>query len=147
LKIISLIRRRPDISRAQFREYYETQRALLGACYFPFRKYVRNHLLSSIPADPGFDVLLECWIDRNQLLKTLSGETERLFAEDEARFMNAPPRPGAVEVVEHLVMGPPRRTDARGQRKFAWLIASGGGEQTEFLAWASLKFPRKTRRK
>jgi hypothetical protein len=125
MKVITLIQRRPDITRAAFKEYYEKNHAPLGTRYFPFEKYVRNHLVSSVPDDVGFDVLMECWLDRATAVASLTGDVGDIFNEDEARFMNAPPRPEGFDVIEHLVAGPPRGVDARGARKVAWFLAAG----------------------
>jgi hypothetical protein len=44
-KNIALLSRRAELTRAQFRDYYETRHAPLAIGYFPFTRYVRNHLL------------------------------------------------------------------------------------------------------
>ncbi len=133
MKVVTLIPRRPDITRAAFKAYYENNHAPLGSRYFPFEKYVRNHLVSSTPEDVGFDVLMESWLDRGKALASLTGETGRIFDEDEARFMNAPPRPEGFDSVEHVVQGPPRGVDPRGVRKIAWFLAADGVSKNAFL--------------
>src|SRR5579859_7193698 len=99
MKVITLIARKPGTSRAAFKAYYEENHAPLGTRYFPFDKYVRNHLVSSVPEDVGFDVLMESWLDRTKAMAILTGEIEGIFAEDEARFMDAPPRPEGIDLV------------------------------------------------
>ncbi len=126
-KVITLIARRPGTSRAAFKAYYEGTHAPLGARYFPFEKYVRNHLASSAPDDVGFDVMMECWLDQEKAYAILTGEIDRLFADDEARFMDAPPRPVGVDAIEHLLAGPARGVDPRGTPKVALFISTIGG--------------------
>ncbi len=135
MKVITLITRRPELTRAAFKDYYEDHHAPLGTRHFPFEKYVRNHLVESNPDDVGFDCLMECWIDREKALVSLDGALGDLFAEDEARFMVN--RGIGVDVVEHVVAGPPRAVDPRGVRKVAWLLAAGGIDRAEFLRLAT----------
>jgi hypothetical protein len=131
MKVITLIARRPDLTRAAFRAYYENNHAPLGARYFPFQKYVRNHLTGSRPETVGFDVLMECWLDRDKAMAVLDGKVAEIFAEDEARFMNAPPRPEGVDVVERVLDGPARGVDPRGLRKQAFFMANTTGIENE----------------
>jgi hypothetical protein len=133
MKVITLIARRPGSSRAEFKAYYEDNHAPLGARYFPFDKYVRNHLAASWPDDVGFDVLMESWLDRARAMAILTGEIDQIFAADEARFMNAPPRPEGIDVVTHVLVGPPRGVDPPGARKIAWLLKADGVDKAAFL--------------
>jgi hypothetical protein len=137
MKVITLIARRPDLSRAQFRNYYEDHHAPLGTRYFPFEKYVRNHLAASQPDDVGFDVLMESWLDRAKAMAILTGEIDEIFAADEARFMNAPPRPEGIDVIEHVLAGPARAVDPRGLRKIAWFLKADGIDKADFLERAA----------
>jgi hypothetical protein len=132
-KVITLIARKHGTTRAQFKDYYEQNHAPLGARYFPFDKYVRNHLNESVPADVGFDVLMEAWLDQEKAYAILTGEVVKIFDEDEARFMHAPPRPVGVDAVEHLIFGPPRGVDPRGTPKVTLFIKNSGGlDETAF---------------
>jgi len=140
MKVVTLIARRPDLTREAFRTYYETRHAPLGTRYFPFEKYVRNHIVDSSPADPGFDCLMECWLDRRKALQSLEGPVGAIFAEDEAKFMTQ--RGLGVDVEERLIAGDPRGVDPRGIRKEALLVsAEAGTARDEFLnrvaAWAA----------
>ena len=45
MKTIGLMPRRPDMSRAAFRDHYENRHAPLALGKFPFEKYVRNHVV------------------------------------------------------------------------------------------------------
>lgn len=69
-KVITLIPRKPGTTRAAFKDYYENNHAPLGTRYFPFDKYVRNHLVASHPEDLGFDVLMELWLDHGKAMAT-----------------------------------------------------------------------------
>jgi EthD domain len=110
MKVVTLIQRKPGTTRAAFKDYYEKNHAPLGTRYFPFDKYVRNHLDSSEPADVPFDVYMEAFLDRPRALALLTGNAHaaKLFDDDEKRFMNAPPRPEGFDAEERLVSGPPR---------------------------------------
>jgi hypothetical protein len=127
-KVITLIARKHGTTREQFKDYYEQNHAPLGTRYFPFDKYVRNHLKESVPADVGFDVLMECWLEQEKAYAILTGDVIEIFDEDEARFMHAPPRPVGVDAIEHLVVGPPRGVDPRGTPKAAIFIKNIGGQ-------------------
>jgi hypothetical protein len=125
-KVITLIARKHGTTRQAFKDYYEQNHAPLGTRYFPFDKYVRNHLNESVPADVGFDVLMEAWLDQEKAYAILTGEVVKIFDEDEARFMHAPPRPVGVDAIEHLLAGPPRGVDPRGTPKVTLFIKNIG---------------------
>jgi hypothetical protein len=131
MKVITPIKRRPELTRAQFRDYYETRHAPLGTRYFPFEKYVRNHLIAANPEDPGYDCLMECWLDRAKALALLDGNVGQIFAEDEAKFMVT--RGVGVDVEERIIAGPPRSVDPQGLRK-EMLVLEGAPEATR--VWA-----------
>ncbi|HLG89607.1 MAG TPA: EthD domain-containing protein [Alphaproteobacteria bacterium] len=131
MKVITPIKRRPELTRAQFRDYYETRHAPLGTRYFPFAKYVRNHLIEASPEDPGYDCLMECWLDREKALSLLDGNVGAIFAEDEAKFMVT--RGVGVDVAERVIAGPPRSVDPRGLKKEI-LVLTGPAERVR--AWA-----------
>jgi len=133
MKRVNLIRRKPGTTREAFRDYYENNHAPLGSRYFPFEKYRRNHLIASIPEDVGFDVVMENHIDLELRKKVFDAEVDKIFAADEARFMDAPPRPAGVQVVEHLLTGFPQGVDRPGQPKAGWLISADGVDQTDFV--------------
>lgn len=135
MKVITLITRRPDLTRAAFRDYYETRHAPLGSRYFPFEKYVRNHIVEASPADPGFDCLMECWLDRQKALASLDGSIGDIFAEDEGKFMVK--RGVGVDVEERLIAGDARGVDPRGIRKEALMLSGDAGlDRNEFLSRA-----------
>lgn len=73
-KIVVLLRRRADLTREQFIEYYETRHVPLIHELLPgFSRYVRNYVVHStlstaaqLPGDtpePYFDVITELWFD------------------------------------------------------------------------------------
>lgn len=110
MKSVCLLSRRADLSRAAFRDYYESQHCLLGMRYFPFQRYVRNHLLCSQP-EVDFDCLSEFEVAvgfRSQ--DVLNSPAGILLRADEQRFMiRELIRPAAA--VESLLFGPQRGVD------------------------------------
>ncbi len=111
MKTIGLMPRRPDITRAAFRDHYETRHAPLALPLFPFTKYVRNHVLASDPDPIGFDCLSEFWVDDvEQVHRLMKSEVGDLMREDERRFADQPRIAPAV-AEETLVAGPPRGID------------------------------------
>jgi hypothetical protein len=115
MKLVNLVTRRADLTRAAFRDYYEKHHAPLGTQYFPFEKYVRNHLVDSSPQEVGFDCVMECWLDHQKALGLLEGPAGDIFAEDEGKFMAQ--RAHGVEVEEILLTGSPRDLDTPELRK------------------------------
>jgi hypothetical protein len=69
LKLITLLKRRPDLSTEAFRSYYEARHARMADKYMNGRatRYVRRYLspvtnpLTGEAAPPAFDVLTEVW--------------------------------------------------------------------------------------
>jgi len=60
VKTIVMSRRRPELTRDAFRDYYETRHAPLAIRHVRFTKYVRNHLIA--PSNAEFDVVSEFWL-------------------------------------------------------------------------------------
>jgi len=126
LKIIALIPRRADLTRADFRNYYETRHTPLALQYFrTFGKYLRNHLAPDAPADLPFDVMSEFWFkDAAGPLAAqafLASPAGAIIREDEERFMK---RSGILSIVvdEHLLAGPPRVVESDVVPKQAFFI-------------------------
>ena len=95
IKTISLIKRRPDISRDAFREHYETVHAPLALPFMTgLSRYVRYHITDEIVGDVGFDVLSAFWYQDPEsvakLMETLQGEAGKPILEDELTFMDKP---------------------------------------------------------
>jgi len=134
-KLISIIPRRHDFSRAAFRTYYETRHTPLALRYLrKFRKYVRNHLSLTRPAEAAFDVLTEFWYtDKKESLVT-TDEVAQLLREDEIAFMD---REGTVyfDVIESLLIGPPRDVEHKVTEKLILLFkVNPAHEKSAFLA-------------
>ncbi len=93
LKVIALLARRPDISRAEFRSHYEEQHVPLAREVFEgWPGYVRNHIDRVYPpGDLDFDVVTLFWYrDEAQFRDTvtlLNGPQGAVIREDERRFM------------------------------------------------------------
>jgi hypothetical protein len=139
-KNIALLPRRGDLTRAQFRDYYEAKHAPLAIGYFPFTRYVRNHLADG--EELGFDTVSEFWSDDiAQLAALIQTQVGVLMREDEQRFMDrAQIRSGAAE--EHLLAGTQRAAESAAGTKYAWLLRrSAAMDEPAFVAglsaWAS----------
>jgi len=70
VKIIFLLKRKPGLTPAEFRQQYEEVHAPLALSLFPnVRRYVRNYIMTNVmPADaeePDFDCITEIWLDDN----------------------------------------------------------------------------------
>ncbi|MCY1259443.1 EthD domain protein [compost metagenome] len=123
MKYISLIRRRADLDRAAFRDYYERTHAPLALQFFPPELYQRNHL-DDAPDEHPFDCLSEFVypdaFDPMQLLQTEAGPA---LARDESNFMDRDSvrTARALPVRSHLpgAAGPRRRE--------MWLFPPGEG--------------------
>lgn len=120
MKALALMPRRPDLTRQEFRRYYETQHTPLALRYFRFHKYVRNHLLTA--PEIGFDCVSEFWPSDGAatfaLMQTQVGERmradERQFT-DQSRIVSAP-------CEEIRLAGAPRSDDETGVTKLALLL-------------------------
>ena len=62
MKSLCLLTRRAGTTREAFRDYYETQHCRLGMKYFPFAKYLRNHVVAA-SVDIDFDCVSEFYFD------------------------------------------------------------------------------------
>jgi uncharacterized protein (TIGR02118 family) len=142
MKTVALFRRRPGLSRAAFRDYYETRHAPLAVQHVRFRKYVRNHLVA--PAEGDFDVLSEFWLADPKMAATLdaspAGATLRA---DAAEFMGKESYRATVS--EELVAGQPRAVEDGVTRKYILLMARPPSvAQAEFLDlvrnWGTMLF-------
>lgn len=90
IKTIGFMPRRPDISRVQFRDYYETRHAPLAVPLFPFIRYRRNHL-TDMEVEPGFDCISEFWVPSlNQIGELMAGNVGDTMRADERNFLDQP---------------------------------------------------------
>lgn len=87
MKAVSLISRRADLERAEFRRYYETSHCWLAMQHFPFRRYVRNHLLDQPQLD--FDCISEFELGEDLSgIDLMASRSRELILEDEQQFMD-----------------------------------------------------------
>lgn len=94
VKTLSLIKRRPDLSREAFREHYESVHAPLAVPLMKgLDRYVRYHVESVRHGEVVFDVLSGFWYRDADApaatMERLEGEDGRGIREDEQKFMDA----------------------------------------------------------
>jgi len=119
VKTIALFRRRPDLDRDAFREYYETRHAPLATQHIRFAKYVRNHLVA--PTNAGFDVVSEFWLaDPADATTLATSPTGEMLRADAANFMAPEQFRAAAE--ESLLAGSPRGHERGRVQKYALLL-------------------------
>jgi hypothetical protein len=132
MKSICLLSRRPGSTREAFRDYYENRHSRLGAKHFPFRKYVRNHVLeASVPID--FDVITEFWFDDDFTGPgaLMAGRIGVIMSLDERNFMNQSLiRPAAD--TESLLAGPVRDVAAAGTHRQILMVSPAPGREAGF---------------
>ncbi|PRB83964.1 EthD domain-containing protein [Pseudomonas sp. MYb185] len=87
MKAVSLISRRADLGRTEFRHYYENTHCWLAMQHFPFRRYVRNHVLDQPQLD--FDCISEFELaeDLSQY-DLMASRSRQLILDDEQQFMD-----------------------------------------------------------
>jgi len=97
-KLIALIRKQPQLSRAEFAAYYEANHAPLVARLLPMvSRYARNYLPDE-PAvvgkgeKPAFDVLTELWFENDADLAAFwerirEPDVMAAIREDETHFL------------------------------------------------------------
>ncbi|MCR9185899.1 MAG: EthD domain-containing protein [Halieaceae bacterium] len=138
MKSICLLSRLSGTSPEAFRDYYENNHSRLGSRYFPFAKYVRNHVLSASPA-VDFDVITEFFFAPDlDVAGVHSGRVREILDADERRFMEQRLiRPAGAEEV--LLAGPPRDVEAPGRLRQMLLLkpitGAGGTFADSVAAW------------
>lgn len=95
IRTLSLIKRRPDITRDAFREHYESVHAPLALPYMEgLERYVRYHLEGELLGEIGFDVISAFWYRDAEsiakMMEILGGEAGKPILEDELTFMDKP---------------------------------------------------------
>jgi len=131
MKTVALFRRRPDLTRTAFRDYYETRHAPLAVQHVRFRKYVRNHVVA--PADGDFDVLSEFWLEDAKGPAALDGSpAATMLRGDALEFMDKDSH--RAFALEELIAGEPRAVETAAARKYILLMARPESvAQAEFL--------------
>lgn len=120
MKTIVLSRRRPELTRDAFRDYYETRHAPLALWHLSFTKYVRNHLVA--PSNAAFDVVSEFWLaDPGAAMAFATSTNADALREDAAQFMAADRFVATSE--ESLLAGPPRTFETGRVQKYALLLS------------------------
>ena len=93
LKVIALIKRRAELSRAEFRRHYEDIHVPLALRHLnQMSRYVRNHVTAErAPGPAGFDCLTEFWYPDQAALQGVLAYLQSAAAEpirrDELSFM------------------------------------------------------------
>jgi EthD domain len=136
LKVMTLFVKRPDMTRRQFRDYYEGNHVAMGLAankYFGFTKYVRNHVVAAHASPPArafpeFDAFSEYTfkdvdvaVKAQEYMLTPGGKA---LAEDELNFLDMSYHP-SFAVQETLIAGSPRVVEAGLRGKVAMVIARG----------------------
>jgi hypothetical protein len=145
LKVMTLFLKRPDLTRRQFRDYYEGHHVAMGLAankYFGFTKYVRNHVVGASPSPPArlfpeFDCFSEytfrdvdAAVEAQKFMLTADGKA---LAEDELNFLDMSYHP-SFGSAETLIAGAPRGVDVGVTRKWALVLSRGEGiDAAEFL--------------
>lgn len=134
IKTLAFIVRRPDITRAAFRNHYETWHVPFALPLLPMlHKYVRNHV---VDGEPGFDCLTEFWYpDRAALegvMTTLRGKAGEPIRADELRFMDKLNNAFCAGD-ETLVLGPDREAAVGPSEKFVVLARAREGGSVDAL--------------
>ncbi len=98
VKGIVLVKRKPGLTPAEFRQHYEEVHVPLTLSLFPtIRKYVRNYVATiAFPAsveEPEFDCITELWFDDMEDFQAMMDETGggavRAMAHSQKVFLDA----------------------------------------------------------
>ena len=115
IKIVALLKRRPDVTLEEFCRYYEFEHAPLAARSIPpevagaIKRYVQNHALrlGLGETEPPYDCVTEIGFDDLAGMELWSswylGEGGRVLRDDEENFMD--PRQRVVIVTDEKDIG------------------------------------------
>ncbi|MFC2000100.1 EthD domain-containing protein [Chloroflexota bacterium] len=114
VKAILLLKRKPGLTSAEFRQQYEDVHAPLVLKQYPnIRKYVRNYITTNVmPADveePDFDCITEVWFDDMEgvqaIMDTMTGggDASQALRHSGKVFVDAPKM--AYLIVEEVESG------------------------------------------
>lgn len=133
MKSISLLTRRSGTTRAAFRDYYETQHCCLGMKYYPFARYLRNHVLES-SQDIDFDCVSEFYIEDGRLTgDPKQGVAGPILDVDERSFMEQDMIRSA-RSTETILHGRPRDIAPPGTRRQLLLLdPAAGADESHFV--------------
>ena len=138
MKVLGFIPRRTDLTRAAFRNYYETNHVVLALRQIrSFTKYVRNHVVDSVPPEFGFDCLPEWWFEgpevAAEIAARVAGPAGQVLHQDEAKFMDRT-RMGHCTVSERLLLGPERDVEVATTRKYGLVLTRGSSAPADWGA-------------
>lgn len=140
-KRLSIKTRRPDLSRSEFRHYYETRHVPLGLSFidhFKWLRYVRNHVLSSRGGLITFDCYAEFWVaddaDDEALYRFLRSEDFRRLDLDDRQFLDISRRL-SFEVREMVLLSDESAAPEQGNKAvLVWKQGANPREVAEVVA-------------
>jgi hypothetical protein len=153
LKVMTLFVKRPDMTRRQFRDYYEGNHVAMGLAankHFGFSKYVRNHTVAAHASPPAqalreFDCFseytfpgVEQAVKAQEYMLTPGGKA---LAEDELNFLDMSYHP-SFGVTETLIAGVPRGVEPGLAGKVALVLSRGGSSDASGFQAAVQRFAR-----
>jgi hypothetical protein len=136
MKTLALIARRPDLSRAEFREHYEDVHAPLAVRTLldGTTRYVRHHLRDALFGEPAFDVVTGFWYRdaaaAAEILRRTGTPAGEAIRRDELTFMDKPANT-FFAVTERVVRGAEDRDAALAA--MALVRRPAGGDSARFL--------------
>lgn len=134
MKAVSLVSRRSDLSRAAFRDYYETTHCWLAMQHFPFMGYTRNHLLDHPELD--FDCISEFEAPAEMAeVDIMNSRSRQLVGADELQFMD----PALIRVAgvrAHPLLNPVAGSSDRALHRRVLLIEADQAALLEVLQGA-----------